>query len=269
MLIRVRHETHYRYGAPVKFSVQYLRLTPESGPGQNVLAWKISAPGRLAAWRDHHGNLCHSVTLADEHEEIEVVASGEAETRDTGGILPCRPGELPTGAYLRQTPYTKPDQAVVGMAEARRAAMVRDRVAGLHELMAAISRAVAYQEGETGVETTAAEALAAGKGVCQDHAHLFLACCRHLGVPARYVSCYLAGRGGQAGSHGAGHAWAEALVGDLGWLSFDPANGIAADAHYMRLAVGLDYGEAAPLRGVRHGGDYEAMKVQIQIQGQD
>lgn len=268
MMIRIRHETHYRYAHPVKGAIQYLRLTPDSGPSQNVVAWKVSLPGQLTAWRDQYGNHCHSARLTDGLQEISVVAEGTVETRDTGGILPVPPDAPPAALYLRQTAYSQPDQRVRIFAEGHRAALDSDCLEGLHGLMLAIGKAVAYDEDQSEVETTAAEALAAGHGVCQDHAHLFVACCRCLGVPARYVSGYLAAPGGGSGLHAASHAWAEALVPGVGWVSFDAANGISADEHYLRLAVGLDYADAGPLRGVRQGGGDEVLRVQVQVQGQ-
>ena len=269
MRIAIHHETTYRYDRPVIGGIQYLRLTPLASPAQDVLAWKIRAPGRLTAWTDEYGNLCHSVTMLGLQEAITVVAEGQVETQETHGILPQdEVGSLPVSAYLRQTPLTALDAPLEDFAESHREALAADPLDGLHRLMTAITQAVAYREGATEVGTTAAEAFASGHGVCQDHAHVFAGCARYLGVPVRYVSGYLASPSEGAALHTASHAWAEALVRDLGWVSFDPANGTSANEHYVRVAVGLDYGKAAPLRGVRHGGEGEALEVQVRIQGQ-
>ena len=106
-----------------------------------------------------------------------------------------------------------------------------------------------------------------GGGVCQDHAHIFCAVCRTLGVPARYVSGYLTQGDGHA-AHAASHGWAEALVEDLGWVGFDPTNRACATEAYIRTAVGLDYGEASPIRGVRSGGGTETMTVKVSFPSQ-
>jgi transglutaminase-like putative cysteine protease len=269
MRIRIHHETTYRYDAPLKYSVMIVRLSPQSGADLHVLDWKVEAPGRLAPFRDHHGNQAMCLFLGPAHEEVTVIARGSVETVETHGVRPRTDGELPAGAYLRTSPHTRIDERLAAFAETARPALEAARLEGLHKLAQAVHESVAFQEGETEVTTTAAEALAAGRGVCQDHAHIFIACCRHLGVPARYVSGYLAPAVGDAVTHAAGHAWAEVVVEDLGWVSFDAANGIAANEHYVRLAVGLDYADAGPLRGVRAGGGGEDLRVQIRIQGQE
>jgi transglutaminase-like putative cysteine protease len=138
--------------------------------------------------------------------------------------------------------------------------------------MWALHNTVAYKPGFTDVETTAAEALGRGSGVCQDHAHLFVAGARVLGVPARYVSGYLYCEPDAEGHCSlASHAWAEAFVDDLGWVSFDTTNSRCATDAYVRLAVAFDYAGAAPIRGVRSGGGLEEMSVRVlvtQQQGQ-
>jgi transglutaminase-like putative cysteine protease len=130
--------------------------------------------------------------------------------------------------------------------------------------MLAIADAVEYTKGETHVHTTGAEALEQGSGVCQDHAHIFCAVCRVLGVPARYVSGYLA-QGLEHGAHAASHAWADAHVEHLGWVSFDPSNRCCATESYIRTAMGLDYSEACPIKGVRSGGGEEVMTYSVKF----
>ena len=127
---------------------------------------------------------------------------------------------------------------------------------GLRDLAHAIRERVAFETGITAVHSTALEAYEAGKGVCQDHAHVFIACCRYLGVPARYVSgyLYLPERAAPVASH----AWAESWVVDR-WRSFDITNDRPAGEHHVRVAIGADYLEASPVRGVRHGGGEERL----------
>jgi len=130
--------------------------------------------------------------------------------------------------------------------------------------MAAIRERVAYVTGVTGTETTATQALADGQGVCQDHAHIFIAAARHAGVPARYVTGYLfLDDPDHAVAH---HAWAEAWVAGLGWVGFDAANGVCPTEHYVRLAAALDARYAAPIRGMHRGGVGESLAVEVKVQ---
>jgi transglutaminase-like putative cysteine protease len=132
-------------------------------------------------------------------------------------------------------------------------------------LAEAICDAVAYMSGATEVSTPAADALGLGQGVCQDHAHLFLACCRAQGVPARYVSGYIDPGNSD---HAQSHAWVDAWVEDgdhAGWISIDVTHACFQDLHYCRLAVGRDYDSAAPVRGVRHGAGEESLEVHVSV----
>lgn len=268
MRVQIRHATDYEYSEPVLGTVQYLRLTPRSGPSQTVHTWRVTCRGAaLSEWTDHFGNICHTMVLTRPRDRLALDVVGEVQTLETSGVLPFGTTALSPDVYLRETSYTVPDPRLRKFAGKFRAAMRKDVIAGLHDLMMAINDAVEYSEGETDVKTTAARALADAKGVCQDHAHIFIAACRILNIPARYVSGYLAsGQGGEV--HAASHAWAEAVVPDLGWVSFDAANGVSASNAYVRTAVGLDYGDAAPVRGVRTGGGDERMNVVITMNSQ-
>lgn len=267
MRIRIRHETRYTYDAPLAGLVQYLRMTPRDSARQTVRRWSLTAPGNLTAWRDHHDNRCHTLVLgrAEAHQLITVVAEGEVETVDTAGVVPTHFSALPHSVYLRETAFTRPDPAIRDFAEPMRALVAADRLDGLHEVMRRVNAAVRYTEGATHVHTTASEALADGEGVCQDHAHIFIAACRFLGVPARYIGGYLLSSDDPGEVHAAGHAWASALVPDFGWVSFDPANGVSATQHYVAAATGLDYLGASPVRGVRRGGGDETLEVRVAL----
>ena len=269
MRLRIESATAYSYDWPPQRCTQRLRLTPLSGPGQTVGHWRISAPGALAPWTDMFGNRCHTLTVERPAAVLKIVVSGTVETRDTAGVLPPSPADtLPEAAYLRNTAYARPDPALADYAEQWREACRADRLDGLHRLMAAIHAEVAYVEGATTVLTTAAEAFASRRGVCQDHAHILIAAARRLGIPARYVSGYLwTGNAGEAFS--AGHAWAECRVEGLGWVSFDPANGVCATDAYVRIAAGFDYATACPVRGVRTGGGAERMATEIRLFRED
>lgn len=264
MLMTIRHRTVYGYTEPARHSIQYLRATPRDSAQQHVRDWQVTAPGNLAPWTDHFGNLCHALTVAGPVSEIAIEARGTVETIETGGVLPFDPLELPLDVYSRTTDYTLADDRLRDFAERFRTGLAGDRVSGLHALMLGVAGAVRYDESASHVHTTAAEALAEGAGVCQDHAHVFIAACRHLGLAARYVSGYLSSGLGEE-HHAASHGWAEAAVPDLGWISLDPANGRSATEGYLRIAVGFDYADAAPVRGIRRGGSGETMTVAIDI----
>jgi transglutaminase-like putative cysteine protease len=267
MRIAISHATLYRYTEPLMGSSQYLRLTPRSGPGQTVNRWKLACPGaELTEWTDHFGNVCHTLIAARALDRLTVEVVGEVVTADINGVVPAGQTDMPHEVYLRDSTYAAPDVKLAKFAAGFRRAVAADRIEGLHRVMSAIRDAVDYQIGETQVTTTAAEAYRRGRGVCQDHAHVFLAVARQLGVPARYVSGYLARQEGTR-QESASHAWAEAAVADLGWVSFDCANGISATEAYVRLAVGLDYADAGPIRGVRMGGGEEKLTVKLDVSG--
>jgi len=264
MRVAISHETVYRYKRPANYSLQYLRMTPLSGPAQRVLTWKLFAPAPLVPWTDAHGNAAHVLVMDKPHEEIRVQAVGEVEIADAGKAL-LSDGEMHSPElYLRETKLTTADTAVRGFAGRFKPAFEESRRGGLDGLMAGIRDVVEYRPGITHVATSAAEALDSGAGVCQDHAHLFVSCCRTLGVPARYVSGYLCTD--QVGDNNmASHAWAEAWVDGAGWLSFDVTNRMSNVKAHVRVAVGLDYLDAAPVRGMRQGGAGEEMEVDVQV----
>ncbi len=264
MLIRVEHTTLYSYSEPLIASTQYLRMTPLSGRTQAVESWRLSCPEAVThEWYDQYGNLCHALTIAEPVDEVFIKVSGLVRTRETNGVVGFAQHELPAGLYLRETPYTAVTPTIRDYAAQFRAGLDKDQIEGLHQIMLGISGDVEYTKGETHVHTTGAEALEQGSGVCQDHAHIFCAVCRVLGVPARYVSGYLA-----HDEHAASHAWADAFVPHLGWVSFDPSNRTCATESYIRTASGLDYGEAGPIRGVRSGGGAETMRYSVTFPSQ-
>jgi transglutaminase-like putative cysteine protease len=264
MNLSIEHETVYRFTEPADHSIQYLRLTPRPGPCQIVSSWSLESPGDVFPWTDGFDNLAH-VSIQDRpHDEVAVVARGQVETKDTHGVLPADDGLSPL-IFLRETPYTCIEGDIQGLAEPLRSKSDNDGpLPALHGLMDAVGEALTYEPGHTDVKSNAAQALKHGRGVCQDHAHLFIACCRVLGVPARYVSGYLLA-GQDNDSHLASHAWAEAFVDGLGWVSFDPANNQSATDAYVRLAIGFDYADAGPMRGLRRGGGHEKLNVRVQV----
>jgi len=260
MQLHIRHETLYRYGEAVKRSVQNLRLTPRRDPVQRALNWNIAAPGRQHEQIDAYGNVVHLLTLDEPHREIRIVVNGVVETDDHEGQPLPNEGKLSPLTYLAETPLTRADAAMQTFVT-EHLPRSGDRRNALMKLASAISENVVYETGSTDVHESAAKAFARGKGVCQDHAHIFIACCRASGVPARYVSGYVyTGKDGEVASH----AWVDAWLGaESGWMPIDITHQSLVGGRHCRLAVGRDYLDACPVRGVRRGGGPEEMQVAV------
>jgi len=264
MRICVSHQTTYRYDAPAGSVIQMLRLTPRNHEGQYVVRWRIdvSADCRLDQHEDAFGNISHAFTAEGPFSELNVLVEGEVETRDTEGVVRGAVERFPPSLYLRETALTTADAALTAFAAAARDAAGTDVLKLLHALLERVHRELRYDPDPTQVTTTAAEAFALGGGVCQDLSHIFIAAARSLGIPARYVGGYLRRNDGVT-EQNAGHAWAEAFVPDLGWVAFDTANGSCTTDAHVRVAVGLDYLGAAPVRGTRYGG---AGRLAVELQ---
>lgn len=260
MLLHIRHETHYRYERPVKHSVQSLHLTPRRDSSQRTLEWSIATPGRRVEQIDPYGNISHLLTIEEPHREIRLIVYGVVETLNTDE--PQDSGALSPLAYLAPTALTASNESLRAFAdEAVRG--TPEPHARAHALAEAVCAAVRYKPGASDVQDTAAVAFQNGEGVCQDHAHVYLAAARAIGMPARYVSGYL--YTGDA-TDVASHAWVDVWLGaDAGWRSMDVTHRCAAVRTYCRLAVGRDYLDAAPVRGVRRGGGGENMTATVLV----
>jgi transglutaminase-like putative cysteine protease len=266
MRLSVMHRTVYRYTAPIRYAIQTLRLEPRPYEGLTVLNWRVEGDGPrpLPRFIDGLGNAVHTQTIDRPHREAAITAIGEVETRRGDGVVLGTVEPLPPLFFLRTTPLTAPDAAIATLADDGAGG---NRIDRLHALMHRVRDRLDYRPGATDIDTSAAVALAQGFGVCQDHAHLFIAAARVMGIPARYVSGYL-WTGIDAQPYDASHAWAEAFVPELGWLGFDPANRICPTENYIRVAVGLDYSAAAPVRGLRRGPAEESLDVEVQVRRQ-
>lgn len=269
MRLRILHETTYSYDEPVTYSIQSLHLRPLDTAAQRIVNWTVEVPlfASVTDKRDLYGNVLQMLYIERPHQEIHLRVLGEAETFETHGIV-ATPGErFPSRFYLRHSELTEPNEAIMTIGEAAHAASDKSQLDMAHSLMNHVRDALDYVVGETDVTTTAAQALEAGSGVCQDHAHVFISAARHLGLPARYVSGYLMADVDEvAATQGeAAHAWAEAFIEDLGWVGFDVANRICPGVGHLRVASGLDYLEAAPVRGLRRGGGKESLDVRVHV----
>jgi len=259
MKLHIQHVTRYDYSAPLQYALQSLCLTPQGSAHQTVHAWSVQAPGTLFAARDAYGNVAHTCSLTKRVMAGAVSAVGMVETHGAPELVD---DAVPAQAYLRPTPLTQPHARLAELGEGLRGG--RPDEARALALARAVLARVPYKPRTTSVHTTAMEALALGGGVCQDHAHVYIAACRAHGVPARYVSGYFHSPGAD---HLASHAWVDVCV-DVPshrWLSIDVTHGCPIDERHVRLAVGPDYAACSPIRGVREGGGDESMRVRIDI----
>lgn len=262
MRLKISHRTEYTYDAPLSYALQRLRLVPGSGPTQTVQSWalKIEGAREEVHFRDQFANDTRLVSVEGAPHVIAIEASGEVETVDKAGVVGPHQGFAPLWLFLRETPLTAAGKGIRGLVEEIEQGTEIER---LHGLMGQVRTRIRYQAGSTSAETTAEEAFVLGSGVCQDHSHVFVAAARLLGLPARYVSGYLMMDG--VSEQAASHAWAEAYVTGLGWVSFDAANGISPDERYVRVATGRDYRDAMPVSGIRLGQGREQLAVSISV----
>jgi transglutaminase-like putative cysteine protease len=267
MRLAISHLTTYRFVHPATYGLQQVRLTPKSRPGQEVTGWKIAVEGgRIeASYEDHHANTVTLLGFEPGAEEITVRSEGVVETQDLNGVVGRHKGFIPLWLFKRSTDLTRAGPNVRRLAKGLKDEHDED-LPLLHALSVRINEAVPYAKGATDAATSADAAIEQGMGVCQDHAHIFVAAARALDFPARYVSGYL--MMDDRVSQDATHAWAEAHVAGLGWVGFDVSNAISPDERYVRVATGLDYREAAPVSGVRFGSGEERLRVEIQVQQQ-
>lgn len=279
----IRHLSTYTYEpAPLRASLR-LKLFPVDFESQQVLEWSVHVNGEevsplvLMASGDREGLWA----MQDPPDRLEIIAQGKVETRDTTGVVRGLPGTTPPRVYLRETPLTEADDAIRAFAGDLAA---DEPLATMHALMGAIHERIAYVSGSTDGSTTAADALAAGNGVCQDHAHLLISAARVSGIPARYVTGYMQPEGygdpvqvqdgdGQSQIQQIGnapelletHAWAEAFIDGIGWVGFDPSCNLCPTDRYVRLCCGEDAFDAAPIRGNILGETTESLEVSVAI----
>ena len=243
MKLALRHETHYTYDTPVRYSAQYLRLTPRDTARQKVVEWQLETPGQPVRTVDGYGNVLHVLTLDKPVSEIVIRSYGVVQTaRDDDTPSDFTGVPLSPMLFLRATPLTRADDKVEALAGKHRAR------AGTLEGLRGLAAAARDLAGASGPEAMV---------------HVFLAACRRLGVPARYVSGYVLGEKESGAVQP--HAWAEAWVGDR-WKSFDVARDTTAGEGHVKIAVGADYNDACPIRGMRTGGGLESMNAVAKVE---
>lgn len=262
MILTIDHVTRYTYESESTYSIQTLRLTPAPYDGLRVLEWEVGVDqGEIQCSSiDGFGNRAHLVTVESPHREIAIRASGRVEVDNRDGLVLGLPRDPVPRVFLRSTSLTEVGENLAELAES---CSFTGPLDFLHALCSTLAERLEYKTGSTDSATTAAESMDRGQGVCQDFAHAFIACARHMGIPARYVTGYLLDS--LQGSSEAHHAWAEAWIQDLGWTGFDVTHGICPTDQYVRLACGLDALSATPLRGSRRGGDDETLEVSVEV----
>ena len=265
MRLTISHITTYSYDSPDHYALLQLRLTPRTGHGQRVIDWTTTITGgrKELSFSDQYGNPVDLVLVDRDATTVEIHGQGTVEVEDRAGVIGPNNGLAPVWLFTAATPATAPGPLLRKLATQARRLEAENDLDRMHRLSSLILQTVPWAKGRTDASTTAEAALEAGTGVCQDHAHIMIAVARILGYPARYVSGYLM-IDGQTEQE-ASHAWCEVCLDPLGWVGFDVSNGISPDDRYVRVALGLDYAEAAPIHGHRMGSGQEAMNVRLQV----
>ncbi len=277
MQLHIGHTTRYHYTQALRHTVQTLHLWPMEGPWQTVQHWRIRSVLKLAQRRDAWGNCVHHGSWAMPQgtsqllHDLDILAAGAVET--TGIALWSESLSAPHPALcLRPSPMAEPHPRMTAWAKDALGSALpmlhspnEDELSYALLLLAqSVSKKVRYRQGSTSVDTSALEAFDWGLGVCQDQAHVMVAICRSLGLPARYISGYF-----YAADEPdlASHAWVDVCLNPQRrtWLSVDVTHACTTDVRHVRVATGLDYSTCAPVKGLRRGGGTETLSVQIQI----
>ena len=268
MWLSVRHVTRLTYDAPIVDAHTELRLKPAHGEGQRCSSFTVRTDPRgttVDEYVDRFGTSVHHFDVLEPHTALEVVVASEVSTASKYASERA-PTVLELWDYVQPTRYVPLDGAI-------------DELAGGHEpradawdtaiaLMSRVRESMTYEPGSTDVHTRADEALADGRGVCQDFAHVLLGVCRIHGVPARYVSGYLFDPNGNGDAdRTASHAWVDVFEAERGWLSLDPTHDAEQTERYVRVGVGRDYADVPPTRGVYRGSAAEELDVSVVIRG--
>lgn len=260
MLLRIDHRLEYRFDDPARFSIHYVRLWPTAEAGQTTVNWEVDTPGRASAFTDGYGNRVLSVSITEPHDSFFVHARGIIETKDKVGVFGFALDPLPAAYWLGNGGLAAFDEAILAFVESVRSKGRFEPLTLAHALMGEIYGGFGKTEDRGDPVKTARAVLDAREGTAQDITHLFIAAARAAGLPARFASGYLhlpdLGRT-------ALHHWAEVNIPALGWVGFDAVHGISPTDSYVRLAVGRDETEAAPVVGLR--APRSALKATVSI----
>lgn len=280
MHLSINHVTKFKYSAPITESVMELRMQPLSEGQQRCLKFEVNLrpPARVSSYRDHLGNSVHNFDIPGRHTQLVINAKSLVESlprAETPASLDAAAwGELDElvdgGDYwdmLMPSHFARPTESLQEFARELDARRRDDPLTVLRELNSAIYDAFEYVPESTSVDSPINEALQSRKGVCQDYSNIMIALARTLRIPCRYVSGYLFHRVeyNDRSAQDATHAWVEALLPELGWVGFDPTNNLLAGERHIRVAVGRDYADVPPTRGVFKGAAETELSVAVQV----
>ena len=277
----IEHMSRYRYRKTVSRSAMWLCLEPRSDFDQNVRRFEVVTEPSvyLSPETDPFGNNKHVITVNFEHDSLVIVARSEVDNI-TAARLPTAlgPGAWEEIAswmntfehwhYTHESAMTSESPALEDFVAKYRIGSGSDPVESLLRLGDTLFRNFEYTPGSTNAASMIEEILETKQGVCQDYTHVMIAIARSWGIPTRYVSgyMYLAGMPGEEVPESATHAWVECLLPDLGWFGFDPTNATIADERHVRIAVGRDYLDVSPTRGILIDGEPSTLEAIVKMQ---
>ncbi len=276
----VEHVSDFQYGEIAQGSLVVLRLRPREDNGQalHTFALDIDPAAAPIAFADAFGNGCHLFNIHRAHRHTLVRSRSEVTTVDPAPLpkrlepdaweaLRKAASPVDNWEFLGPSRFARPSPALAAFTEAKAIRRGSDPLASLLELAAELHRTFHYEPASTSVDSPIEDILETGRGVCQDYTHVMITIARSWGIPSRYVSGYLhlEGKPGEQTPAGTSHAWAEFLLPELGWIGFDPTNDTLADHRHVRIAVGRDYADAAPTRGVVVGGGNSRLDVRVTV----
>lgn len=264
MRLSIDHHTVYRFSQPQARVVQLLRVTPNDYAAQTVIDWRIDVDcdARLRTGRDGYGNATTMLYVDGPISEIALTVRGQALTEDMAGVVDGLTETLPPLFYTRSTRQTAVDATIVALA---RSVGSSDSLEQAHALNALVGGAIRIVGGRGMPGRTPADVLDSGSGSVRDAAHLLIAVARARGLPARIVAGHSL-HGPDRGVRQSAHYWAEVHLDRVGWIGLDPCSGASPDESYVRVAVGLDGADVAPVSGTRRGGGIEELDVDVRVE---
>ena len=267
MKLTIRNTIKYQFSNPVSYGVQRLRLWPRTASSQIINNWKIDLVGATEQvnYKDHHGNQCKLITFVPSVTEIIIYVKGSIKTGQKKNRTTVYSELCPIWVYKNETGFTTAGKSIADFCQFWSDSRL-PKIDICRELAKAIKSEMDYKIGETDVKTTAEQSFRMKRGVCQDFAHIFLTCVRHLNIPGRYVSGYL--KMNECNLQSATHAWAEVFIDNMGWVGFDIANNIEVDGRYVVLATGCDYRDTNPINGFHFNSDNESVVFKIEVKRQ-
>jgi transglutaminase-like putative cysteine protease len=280
----VRHLTKFVYDRPINQSVTEVRMHPRSDSNQRCLSFTLSVSPRcrVFSYRDHLGNTVYHFDIPGRHGQLVVIAESVVEHQPLAVIPAALAPEawqeldalVAEGDYwemLLPSEFARPTPALLELAAQLDVTRRDDPLALLHELNTRLYDQFSYEKKSTRVDSPIDEALHTRTGVCQDFAHIMIALVRQLGIPCRYVSGYLyhGGEDHDRSTSDATHAWVEAFLPELGWVGFDPTNALVARDRHIRTALGRDYADVPPTRGLFRGRTASELYVAVQVTASD